>query len=64
MFIRGRRLLISSRLEGAAFINFQQAGGGAVYSRAAFINFQQAGGGSVYSRAAFINFQQAGGGSV
>ena len=32
-----RRLLISSRLEGAAFINFEPAGGGGIYLRAAFI---------------------------
>ena len=35
------------------FINFKQAGGGGVYSRAVFINFKQGGGGGVYLRAAF-----------
>ena len=42
------------RLNAAAFINFEQAGGGGVYSRVAFINFEQAGGGGVYSRATLI----------
>ena len=48
-FIRGRHLLISSRLGGGRRL-FE----GGVYSREAFINFKQAGGGGVYSRVAFI----------